>query len=99
MCIDEPEFRLAAQDKHSEIQKLAEDKLNSLIDCKKFMITLGKKGCILFENGVKSSELPAFTNNVSTQLVLVMLFSVTSPFALIGADNDDLCLLGILQEH
>ena len=73
MCIDEPEFRLAAQDKHSEIQKLAEDKLNSLIDCKVYD-NPRKKGCILFENGVKSSELPAFTNNVSTQLVLVMHF-------------------------
>ena len=43
MCIDEPEFRLATQDKHTDIQELAENKLNSLIDCKKFMITLGKK--------------------------------------------------------
>ena len=95
VCIDEPEFRLAAQDKHSDIQQLAENKLNSLIDCKKFMITLGKKGCVLFENSVKTSELPAFTNSVvDTVGAGDAFFSVTSPFAMIGADNDDLCLLG-----
>ncbi len=95
ICIDEPEFRLAAQDKHTDIQALAEYKLSSLIDCKKFMITLGKKGCILFENGVKTSELPAFTNSVvDTVGAGDAFFSVTSPFAMIGADSEDLCLIG-----
>ncbi len=95
VCIDEPEFRLAAQDKHADIIKLAESKLHELIDCPKFMITLGKKGCILFENGVKKSELPAFTNNVvDTVGAGDAFFSITSPFAYVGADNDDLCLLG-----
>ena len=95
VCIDEPEFRLATQDKHTDIKELAESKLNSLIDCKKFMITLGKNGCVLFENSVKKSELPAFTNSVvDTVGAGDAFFSVTSPFAMIGADNEDLCLLG-----
>ena len=93
VCIDEPEFRLATQDKHTDIQELAENKLNSLIDCKKFDNPWKKRLCFIWKC-VKKSELPAFTNSVVDTVGAVDAFSVTSPFAMIGADNEDLCLLG-----
>ena len=57
------------------------------------MITLGKKG-VFYLKMVKKSELPAFTNKVVDTVGAGDAFSVTSPFAYVGADNDDLCLLG-----
>ena len=38
--------------------------------------------------------MPAFTNSVVDTVGAGDAFSVTSPFAMIGADNEDLCLLG-----
>ena len=95
VVIDEPEFRLAAQDKHTEISNLATTKIHKLIDSDLFVVTMGKKGCLAFKNNKPITKLPAFTNKViDTVGAGDAFFSITSPFAAVGADLEDICLIG-----
>ena len=95
VVIDEPEFRLAAQDKHTEITKLAVRKIPELIESNLFVVTMGKKGCHAFKNSKLVCSVPALTNKVvDTVGAGDAFFSITSLFAAVGADLEDLCLIG-----
>jgi len=95
VVIDEPEFRLAAQDKHTEITELAMKKIPELIESDFFVVTMGKKGCHAFKNSQLVCSVPALTNKVvDTVGAGDAFFSITSLFAAVGADLDDLCLIG-----
>ena len=95
VVIDEPEFRLATQDKHTDLPDLASKKMSELINSEFFVITMGKKGCLGFNHNKLSSSMPALTNKVvDTVGAGDAFFSLTSPFAAVGADLDDLCLIG-----
>ena len=50
MCIDELEFRLAVNNKTSDIKKLIRDNIKVLNKYKIFIVTLGKKGCFIVQN-------------------------------------------------
>ncbi len=95
VVIDEPEFRLAAQDKHMALSKLANKKMSELINSNYFIVTMGKRGCLAFKNNKLVSSMPAITNKVvDTVGAGDAFFSITSPFAAVGADLDDLCFIG-----
>ena len=95
VVIDEPEFRLAAQDKHTKLELLATKKIQELIDAKKFIITMGKNGCLAFENNKLIFSMPALTNKVvDTVGAGDAFFSISSAFAAVSSDLEDLCLIG-----
>ena len=62
ICIDEPEFRLATQEKTIELEKLLANK-KSLPKSKVLIVTAGKNGCFIKSNN-KILEIPVFTKNV-----------------------------------
>ncbi len=95
VVIDEPEFRLASQDKHTKLDLLATKKIPELINTKKFIITMGKNGCMAFSNNKFLSSMPALTNKVvDTVGAGDAFFSISSAFAAISSDLEDLCLIG-----
>ena len=57
------------------------------------MITLGKK-VVFYLKIVLKNQSCQHLQQCCRYCWCGMLFSVTSPFAMIGADNEDLCLLG-----
>lgn len=95
VCIDEPELRQATHEKHIAIPALMRGHFGSLIDCPDVVITQGRRGCSAFRNGKEVARLPAFTNKiVDTVGAGDAFFAITSPFAAIGADLDDISLIG-----
>ncbi len=57
ICIDEPELRLATADKYNNIPEILKV-LREKIDCSNYIITLGKKGCMVIQGEVET--IPAF---------------------------------------
>lgn len=91
IVIDEPEARLAAQDRESPIEgvieKLAEGR------CRKFIVTQGTEGATGFD-GTRFCKQKAFTKRVvDTMGAGDAFFAVTAPLAPL-ADLEDLLLIG-----
>jgi rfaE bifunctional protein nucleotidyltransferase chain/domain len=61
MCIDELEFRLATNDKTTDILDLFKKNYALLKKYKNFIVTLGKKGCII-KSGKKINYVPTLFN-------------------------------------
>ena len=61
MCIDELEFRLAVNNKTSDIKTLIKENIRILNKYKIFIITLGKKGCFVVQDK-KISFIPTVLN-------------------------------------
>lgn len=89
ICIDEPETRLAAMDRHSSIESVVRETLEKRIDCPAFIITHGKLGSLVFtrEGGVE--RIPALTGEAIDTigagdaffaLAAPMMASGSSPF-------------------
>lgn len=91
IVIDEPEARLAAQDRHSDIREV----IRKLADgrCSKFVVTLGNRGAIGWD-GERFHDAPAFTGRVvDTMGAGDAFFAVTAPMAMHGA-MEDLLVIG-----
>jgi len=66
VCLDEPELRLAAQEKHTPIEELA-TKIAESINTDYFIVTLGKKGSIGINRENKNIQInrtPIFSSKV-----------------------------------
>lgn len=64
ICLDEPEARLATQDRFSEIEDVAKNLLKSL-PAEHLIITLGKNGSIgLMGNNTRANRTPIFSSKV-----------------------------------
>lgn len=62
ICIDEPELRLAIQDKFSELKNLILD-IAKKLKSKKIIITRGHLGCIIYDTQKKIfQEIPVFSH-------------------------------------
>jgi len=63
ISVDEPEIRLAAHDKHSDIKQIAKDMLKKL-NCNNLMITRGHLGSMDIDIKEGIHETPAFASNI-----------------------------------
>jgi len=87
ICIDEPEARLAAMDRISPIDILVQDKLFDLVDCKAFVVTHGKLGCLVAIKGEEIQKLPALTHRVVDTIGAGdAFFAAAAPLFAVGCD-------------
>ncbi|WNK00328.1 PfkB family carbohydrate kinase [Thalassospiraceae bacterium LMO-JJ14] len=85
VCIDAPEAQLASGDRFSSIESVVTDNLSKRIDCKKFIITHGQHGCVVFEDGKPPARIPAFTRTVVDTVGAGDAFlAISSPLASTG---------------
>ena len=94
VCIDYPEAKLAAKNKFLSPKNIYRNILSKKINTKKFTITLGKDGSIVFEKN-KDFKMPVFSNKVvDTMGAGDAYFVITSLFASCGFQIDELSLIG-----
>jgi rfaE bifunctional protein kinase chain/domain/rfaE bifunctional protein nucleotidyltransferase chain/domain len=86
ICIDAPEAQLASQDRFSSIEDVVKNSLSARIDCRRFIVTHGKMGCVVFDKEDELIRIPAFTKTVvDTVGAGDAFFSIAAPFTAIGA--------------
>ena len=96
ICIDRDEALIAVADKHACLEEIAGTVLPSLIDCKRFTITKGREGCIVFDtNRNAPNEIPAMTKRVvDTVGAGDAFFVVTSAMLRAGATVEQAGFVG-----
>lgn len=95
ICIDAPEAQLAAKDRFSRIEQIVADPLSRLVDCKKFVVTHGREGCVVYDGPDNIMRIPAFTKTVvDTVGAGDAFFSVAAPLAAIGAPMEVVAFAG-----
>ncbi|MDP6405159.1 MAG: PfkB family carbohydrate kinase [Alphaproteobacteria bacterium] len=95
VCIDEPEARLATGDRFNELGTLISDDLSGHIDCRRFAVTHGEKGCVTYQPGDGLHTVPAFTQQVVDTVGAGDAFlAVTAPLAARGVDMETLGIVG-----
>ena len=93
ICIDEPEFRLAAHNKTSPLNELLST-CNNLPKSKVFIVTTGKNGCLI-KTKRKVIKIPAFTNKVIDTIGAGdAFFVVSSLFAYLNTNPIDIGFIG-----
>lgn len=63
VCLDEPECRLAAQDRHNDIEDIVKN-MKSHIKASHMIVTLGKNGSIGINSGNKINRTPILSSKV-----------------------------------
>lgn len=63
VCLDEPECRLAAQERHKNIEDIVKH-IKNTINADHMIVTLGKKGSIGINNESKTNRTPIFSSKV-----------------------------------
>ena len=95
ICIDEPEARLAVRDKHSDLQQIIAEELPAAIDCDKFIVTYGNRGCLVWDYGNGVQHIPAFTHMpVDTIGAGDAFLSIASPLVAAGGTMRDVGFVG-----
>lgn len=86
ICIDAPEARLATGDRVSTLADVVVHQLAQKVDCSRIVVTHGKYGCVVFEDGHAAHTIPAFTQSVvDTVGAGDAFFAVTAPIVAAGA--------------
>jgi bifunctional ADP-heptose synthase (sugar kinase/adenylyltransferase) len=94
VCLDEPEVRLAAQKKHSDIEEIAQ-KIRKYLNANYLEVTLGKKGSIGVSSDGKINKTPVFCNNVLDTIGAGdAFFSFTAPCFAKGLSLDLVSFIG-----
>ena len=92
-CIDEPELRLECRDKRMNIMELI-PKVAKKVSSKRFTVTHGHKGCIIFSDG-KIETVPALAGVVVDTMGAGDAFlSITSPLVANGVPMDVVGFVG-----
>lgn len=95
ICVDEPEFRLAMQDKFTPLEELIQKHVHEKIDVQHVIVTNGRKGCYCHTKGGAVQHLPAFTNKViDTVGAGDAFFSYAAPLVATGMPIDQVGLVG-----
>ncbi len=95
ICIDAPEAQLAAGDRQSPIESIITDRLRSVIECDKFIVTHGPNGCVAFDATVGPVRVPAFSRTVVDTMGAGDAFlAVTAPLVATGARLDHVAFVG-----
>ena len=63
VCLDEPEIRLAAQQKHSNIEEIAQS-IRESINAHYLIVTMGKKGSLGVNSDGRVNQTPIFSTRV-----------------------------------
>ena len=80
LCIDEPELRIATQEKFLSIEKLIKNKLKKLINVQDIIITHGQKGCYYMDSNNNINRVPALNTKALDSVGAGDAFlSITSP--------------------
>ena len=95
VCIDTPEARMATAEKHTPVEDIATDRLPQKIDCGRFIITHGNKGCVAYDKNVGTHRIPVFTKTVvDTVGAGDAFFAVTAPLVAAGGDMTHVGFIG-----
>ncbi|MDD4910537.1 MAG: PfkB family carbohydrate kinase [Candidatus Omnitrophica bacterium] len=79
VCIDEPEIRLAFQDRFSNLEKIIID-MSRRLSCGKIIITRGHKGSLAYSKKDGFTEIPVFSKEVVDRIGAGdAYFSITAP--------------------
>jgi sugar/nucleoside kinase (ribokinase family) len=94
VCLDEPEVRLATQEKYEDVETIASEILKS-IKAKKLIVTLGRKGSIAVDTRGNVIRTPIFsTKVVDTVGAGDAFFSFTAPCVAAGVPLDLVSFVG-----
>jgi len=94
ICVDEPEIRLAAAEKHLNLNKVME-KILKRYDYKDLMVTLGPKGSLFYSRKEGFNETPALASKVIDSVGAGdALFAYTSPCMAVGMPGDLVPFIG-----
>lgn len=95
ICIDGPEARLAVREPHVELEIVAGEKLPSMIDCNRLILTHGRHGCVVFDSKMGVRRIPAFTGRaVDTMGAGDAFLAVTAPLVAAGGDMEQIGFIG-----
>ncbi len=94
LCIDEPELRLASQQKFAPVEHILKH-IDKLIKCKHFIVTHGKYGCYVKDKNNIINIVPALSTNVVDSVGAGDAFlAITSPFVACGLPMSEVGILG-----
>ena len=94
VCLDEPELRLASQDKFSNVEEIA-TKITQTIDAECLIVTLGKKGSFGVDSKGNTNRTPIFSSKViDTVGAGDAFFAFTAPCFSIGMPLDLMSFIG-----
>ncbi|MBF0561758.1 MAG: cytidyltransferase, partial [Alphaproteobacteria bacterium] len=96
ICLDAPEARLAVADRSSDITRIIGEKLPSVVDCPRIIITHGHNGCFTYDATDRQvTRIPAFTNQVvDTVGAGDAFFVITAPLVRAGGGIEDIGFIG-----
>ena len=95
VCIDRPEAQLAVRSKIADPATIIGDMLPKIMDCKRFALTLGRDGCVIYTRGEEALTIPALTGSVVDLVGAGDAFlALSAPFAAAGAAMTDVGFLG-----
>lgn len=94
ICIDAPEARLALADKSADLVDIAASGIHKYISADRLILTHGRNGCVVFDNGRGVVQVPAFTRRILDTMGAGDAFlAVTAPLAKVA---DDMELVGFI---
>lgn len=94
-CIDGREAHLAVHDNHSEMAEIVSKRLPKLIDCARFAVTLGHRGCLAWDTEEGLVTIPAFSHTpVDTIGAGDTFLAVTSPLSAAGGGLKETAFIG-----
>ena len=95
VCIDTHEARLAVGNKFKGVAEVITDDLSKLIECDRIAVTLGSEGCVTFENGIGTQEVPSVAGSpIDTVGAGDAFFAITAPIVASGAAMKDVGFIG-----
>lgn len=95
LCVDEPEARLAAQDKYGDLGYLIEDVLPRQMACDRIVVTRGRYGCLAWEKGHDIIAAPAFSGRpVDTIGAGDAFLAASAPLLAAGGTMRDAAFIG-----
>ncbi len=94
VCLDEPEIRLAAQERYGNIEEIAQS-IKKAIYAKNLIVTLGKKGSIGINSSDEVNRTPIFSSKVVDTIGAGdAFFSFTAPCFAQGLPLDLISFIG-----
>ncbi len=94
ICLDEQELRMAAQDKHGDVEAVAR-KIKEIVRAQNLIVTLGKKGSLGIDRQGEVNQTPIFSNKVIDTIGAGdAFFAFTAPCFAVGLPLDLVSLIG-----
>ncbi|MGC2414373.1 MAG: PfkB family carbohydrate kinase [Stellaceae bacterium] len=95
VCIDALEARLASKDRTGELTQIINQRLPSMIDCDRFVVTNGRYGSLTYERGDIVRSIPALPSKVvDTMGAGDAVLAVVAPLVAVGAPLDLVGFIG-----